>query len=172
MKRGLEKPCSVIIARIPSNMFVFAVSRFVRTSWIRSMIDVSSTSKARSVNSRMDVMSLRSISSSESLASTRRRRRSHSIASASVARNASSVAFGKPSMNPMVSASRTRGLASSLPNVDSSVENKRSSTRTSLPERRRNRLDFPALVYPARPTVFACSFRCLRRSAADLTCLR
>ena len=121
MNRGFEKPCPEIIAFLSSKVPFSTVSCFVRTSWMRSMIDVSPTSKARSVNSRMDVMSLRSISSRESPASTRRRRRSHSIASARVARNASNVAFGNPSMNPMVSARRTRGLASRRPNVDSSV---------------------------------------------------
>ena len=94
------------------------------------------------------------------------------MASASVARKASSVAFGKPSMNPIVSAKSTRGLASSRPMVDSSVEKSRFSTRTSFPERLRNRLDFPAFVYPAKPTVTACFLRCLRRSDADLFCFR
>ena len=69
-----------------------------------------------------------------------------------------------------MSARSTRGLASSRPMVDSRVEKSRFSTRTSFPERLRKRLDFPAFVYPANPTVTACFLRCLRLSEADLFC--
>ena len=72
-----------------------------------------------------------------------------------MALNASSVAFGKLSINPIVSASNTLGLAARRPTVVSRVENNLSSTSTSLPDILRKKLDFPALVYPAIPTVTA-----------------
>ena len=132
---------------------------------------MSTSTSRRSRTSRNEVVIRRCSSAGGSLASATRRSRSHSSASASVARKASSVSLGKASMNPMVSASRILGLASMRPTVVSSVEKRRSSTRTSLPDRARKRLDFPALVYPARPTVLAPPrVRCRRRSAWALAC--